>query len=337
MANEYGFSSQVDIGQRVSAPLVKWIPAWVTPNSITLLNHVVNWLHVLAAVFAAQATGVTRAWGLVLTALLNFACMSLDCLDGMHARRTRQTSKLGEVLDHYFDALHVPMVTVSAAYALHLPSWGLLSSLCFSCAVYTAELVVHHYQHKFVNTAGPEGQLATSVLYLISAAFELSAPASAPAEAWFTLLVSSSSVVVHLTLLLSFVVRMSAREFVALCYACVVIVALPVWLYLTKRLTLAATAVLVVSLGYRIDAAYVVHSASRLRYRGMDVTLLAMLVALAASISILPDQPLFAASLARGLHLASPRQLALAAVVGLASLRGVLDLVSRLAQFRKGS
>ena len=42
----------------------------------------------------------------------------LDCLDGQHARRTKQTSKLGELLDHCTDALGIPICTCACCWAL---------------------------------------------------------------------------------------------------------------------------------------------------------------------------------------------------------------------------
>jgi hypothetical protein len=43
----------------------------------------------------------------------------LDCLDGQHARRTKQTSKLGELLDHCTDAIGIPLTTAACCWALH--------------------------------------------------------------------------------------------------------------------------------------------------------------------------------------------------------------------------
>jgi phosphatidylglycerophosphate synthase len=42
----------------------------------------------------------------------------LDCLDGQHARNTKQTSKLGELLDHCTDALGIPLTTAACCWAM---------------------------------------------------------------------------------------------------------------------------------------------------------------------------------------------------------------------------
>ncbi len=41
-----------------------------------------------------------------------------DSLDGMHARRTDQCSKLGEMMDHWLDAIIVPLTTLGITVAL---------------------------------------------------------------------------------------------------------------------------------------------------------------------------------------------------------------------------
>ena len=49
-----------------------------------------------------------------------FISMVGDCIDGLHARRTNQTSKLGELMDHWLDAIIVPLVTVGITSALQM-------------------------------------------------------------------------------------------------------------------------------------------------------------------------------------------------------------------------
>lgn len=108
-----------DIGEFICKPVLPWIPAWVRsrcfasplpgglisclsvlaraqvhPNMITFTNHVANWVVLLVALVIWDVNEWHRLLGFFVCAIVNFACMMLDCLDGMHARRTKQCSKV---------------------------------------------------------------------------------------------------------------------------------------------------------------------------------------------------------------------------------------------------
>ena len=68
---------------------------------------------------------LTRVPLLLAAGAMMFASMVLDCWDGMQARRTGRTSKLGELLDHWLDAIHVPLVSAGMALMLELPPYRL--------------------------------------------------------------------------------------------------------------------------------------------------------------------------------------------------------------------
>lgn len=95
-------------------PLLPAIPGSVHPNLITHVGHVVNALGV--AVLVALPT--RPAW----TYLVAMAAVQLyvfcDNADGGHARRTRQCSPGGELLDHGLDLLNVTYIAIIAALAI---------------------------------------------------------------------------------------------------------------------------------------------------------------------------------------------------------------------------
>jgi phosphatidylglycerophosphate synthase len=96
-----------------------------------------------------------------------------DCLDGMHARRTHQTSKLGEMMDHWLDAIIVPLVTIGASMALQMEPWVIAGVNLMVAMVYHAQLVLYHHTGKFVHpepASGVEGQFGVSVGYVGMAA-----------------------------------------------------------------------------------------------------------------------------------------------------------------------
>ncbi len=96
--------------------LVEHIPASIAPNTITVLGQVAG---VLAVVAAAAGTMGMPVFYLV-SAFLWLTYMTADNIDGAHARRTGQTSPLGEFLDHGLDGLASGGVVLSAALILRM-------------------------------------------------------------------------------------------------------------------------------------------------------------------------------------------------------------------------
>ena len=101
------------------------VPPWVSPNAITVAG-------VLAAVAAGVAVALAgRAPALLLLgALLVLVNWVADTLDGIVARRRGQSSRLGDFLDHAFDAVTVAALTVGPAFSgLVHPTLSLLQGV----------------------------------------------------------------------------------------------------------------------------------------------------------------------------------------------------------------
>lgn len=96
------------------APIVRALPRRITPNQITITGQ-------LAAVAAFALVVIARPLGAAgyvgLAALAGFYVLA-DSIDGLFARHTRQTSRLGELLDHWLDAISVPLIVLSFGLAL---------------------------------------------------------------------------------------------------------------------------------------------------------------------------------------------------------------------------
>ncbi|MEE3327922.1 MAG: CDP-alcohol phosphatidyltransferase family protein, partial [Myxococcota bacterium] len=71
-------------------PLLEIIPESWSPNSLTLLSTLSCALSFLLASFCNEST-----LAMLIAAVLVFAYVSLDNMDGAHARRTQQSSRLG--------------------------------------------------------------------------------------------------------------------------------------------------------------------------------------------------------------------------------------------------
>lgn len=84
----------IPIGVRLSQPLLRFIPVWVTPNALTFTSLLCNIAaFAVSLVFHGLSTR-GKVIALVAAGFFNLGSMVLDCLDGMHARATGQCSKV---------------------------------------------------------------------------------------------------------------------------------------------------------------------------------------------------------------------------------------------------
>ena len=148
--------------KHVIEPIWRLIPARVTPNSITLITPIFAGMSFL---FAVCAPGLEPTSGLaarVLAGVFMFLSMITDHLDGMQARRTKQTSRLGEVLDHALDAIHVPLASAGVAITLGASPGLVMLIIITNAMVYNSQLIVYHHTRRFVFP--PSGGASTQVL-----------------------------------------------------------------------------------------------------------------------------------------------------------------------------
>lgn len=98
----------------VVTPLQTYIPKWINPNHITLSNVLIritmlyfSWRQSEYPCPFSPNEYFLRA---LFVSFLFIFTEIIDDLDGCHARKTDQCSKLGEVLDHLVDAFGVPIL-----------------------------------------------------------------------------------------------------------------------------------------------------------------------------------------------------------------------------------
>lgn len=155
-------------------PILPHIPASVHPNTISLVTHAVVWVTALSAMASPLLPPLYRALALIAAGIGMFLSMLGDCLDGLHARRTNQCSKLGEMMDHWLDALVVPLAMVGITSALEMPSWAMVVVNITGTMIYQAQLVLYHHTGKFIHpepATGPEAQFGLSLGYVTLAGF----------------------------------------------------------------------------------------------------------------------------------------------------------------------
>jgi len=101
--------------KRVVDPVVARLPRGLHPNTITHAGHLLNLVGLLAVVVSHPGRGGLVYLVPALTLHLYNLC---DNADGAHARRTGQSSPLGELLDHGLDLLNVAYIATLAAFSL---------------------------------------------------------------------------------------------------------------------------------------------------------------------------------------------------------------------------
>jgi phosphatidylglycerophosphate synthase len=154
--------------ENVCKPILEHVPRKVHPNSISVGNHILCW-----AIFIALASAPFVAPGLafslrIFAGLGLVASMILDCLDGMQARRTGRTSPLGAVLDHWLDALNLPLVSSGFVLTLGLDPVTTGVSIVLTGFVYIAQVALYHRSGVFVAPPGTDGAAAQFGLGLMT-------------------------------------------------------------------------------------------------------------------------------------------------------------------------
>jgi phosphatidylglycerophosphate synthase len=94
--------------QHVWSPLaefiLKYIPENWAPNVITIVGFLINGLGTLVLYAQTPHTSPVVPWTLLVYSFCVFAYQTLDNVDGKQARKTKNSTPLGMLLDHGCDA-----------------------------------------------------------------------------------------------------------------------------------------------------------------------------------------------------------------------------------------
>jgi len=90
-----------------------WVPEQVSPNTLSILANVCS----ILAFATLLVLTPEQHYLFLFPAVATFLYLCLDNMDGMHARRTGQSSPLGEFLDHWFDAFNAGFLVFGLYYA----------------------------------------------------------------------------------------------------------------------------------------------------------------------------------------------------------------------------
>ncbi len=266
--------------EHVCKPILNLIPAGVRPNSISLVNHLICWLTAVAAYVSTIVGPLGRMLALFGAAAGTFSMAVGDSLDGMQARKTDQCSKLGEMMDHWLDAIHQPMVTFGVAIALSLDPWEAALLHITSTMIYNVQLLLYHRTGRFVapDTSGVDAQLGTTLLYIIFGIFFYWVDRDVT---WVSTAITAMIVLVSLMQikLILFYYKLLGKMFVhhlpvlLLCAGFAALYLLGVMGQVTFLLS-------IVLLSFRISGSYVLFTIVGQSYRGYDLGVALLLIAI---------------------------------------------------------
>ena len=276
---------------RICRPLLQRLPESIHPNSISLTNHAVSWLVALLAIASVRLLPPWSTLVLLLAGVGTLASMVLDNLDGMQARRTNRCSKLGEVLDHWLDAIHVPLTTAGIVIALQLDPWAVVVVHVTNAMIYNAQVVLYHQRGVFVHppTAGTDAQAGVSLGYPVAALVFWLVPRDNFWLGQALAVAAAIAVVVHTRQMLFFYRRLGHElwrhlPFVGLCAGLGA-------LYLWGAIDALAFVLAVTFLSFRLTGTLVLHTLIGRRFYNFDWGIVAALAALALATAYL-GQPL---------------------------------------------
>lgn len=178
-------------------PLLPFIPRWVTPNAITVtsLFCIVGFFILAVIIPALEDTRLQLLLRLGIVVLMVVYAV-LDCLDGAHARKSGQSSKIGEALDHWVDALGTPLTAAALAISIQHDAASMVISLVGCTFLYNAQLILLKYTGTLVHhTSGALAQMVTATSMLACAIILNQFPRSAHITVFALLCVTIGSII----------------------------------------------------------------------------------------------------------------------------------------------
>jgi phosphatidylglycerophosphate synthase len=146
---------QGTLNKFIWTPIVNHLPARLKPNTITVCGTV---FMAIGTCFIWLALSYQMRWGFLIGALGIFLYMAADNVDGPHARKTGQSSRLGEFLDHWLDSICSVMINLCVVFSLGLSDiWLLMGCLTAVAIAFFATIWEHHHTGVFYS-----GRLGTN-------------------------------------------------------------------------------------------------------------------------------------------------------------------------------
>ena len=119
-------------------PVLKLVPNRFSANSMTLISNAGSVLAFSAAIVMSVTQKFSSFW-MIVAGLGLFFYMSLDNMDGSHARITKTASPLGEFIDHWFDSYNLVFIMLAIFMVVDVPDWLILLMVSVGCIGFFAQ------------------------------------------------------------------------------------------------------------------------------------------------------------------------------------------------------
>lgn len=151
-------------------------PVWMAPNMVTLLGLMfIVVSDLLVFIYDPNLESVHPKWIYFYHAFAVFMYQTFDACDGIHARRTGQSSPLGELFDHCCDAMNTTLMQIQFASVAGLTCNPLIFIFQYaSLATFYMSTWEEFYTHKLFlsEISGPvEGLLMLVTVYILAGFF----------------------------------------------------------------------------------------------------------------------------------------------------------------------
>lgn len=146
------------------------IPAWISPNAITLTGFIAMTLHTLLVWYLDRNLLGKIRWLPALSALVMWFYSTMDCVDGMHARNTTAKSPLGQLFDHGVDSVVCTFIIycVSSAIGVKNKKSVFFLLLCAQTAFYWITTKEYYTKLFYLGFIGPTESIALTCILLLA-------------------------------------------------------------------------------------------------------------------------------------------------------------------------
>lgn len=114
---------------------IKAVPARMSANLLSIIGNSGSWLALIIGIIFGAALGPKQPWIFAICGLAVFFYHTVDCLDGIQARRIGASGPLGEFVDHWFDAMNVFFFPLTIIVAFPVIPIGMAILLIFASSI----------------------------------------------------------------------------------------------------------------------------------------------------------------------------------------------------------
>ncbi|KAI5190284.1 ethanolaminephosphotransferase [Nematocida minor] len=145
------------------------IPKWVAPNAITLMGFIAMFIQTGCVLYADPNLLGGKKWLPMISAIVMWFYSTMDCIDGMQARKTGAKSPLGQLFDHGVDSVVCTFIMLCISSAIGLKNKKTVFFLLASAqTIFYWVTSKEYYTHLFyLGLIGPTEAIAIGCIFLL--------------------------------------------------------------------------------------------------------------------------------------------------------------------------